>query len=89
MYVDKSDSLDCSYDMIIGRDLLEQLGIDFLFSKGMMIWDNAEVPMKPHGSFHKDNIDAYENEVLFMYDPDTKESERIQQILDDKYTPGD
>ena len=89
MYVDNSPNDKCRYDMIIGRDLLEALGMDFLFSKGIMTWDNAEVPMKPHDSFNNENIDAYENEVLLMHDPDTTESERIQQTLDAKYSPAD
>ena len=29
MYVDESDSKDCSYDMIIGRDLLHELKMGF------------------------------------------------------------
>jgi hypothetical protein len=32
MYVDESDKRLTSYDMIIGRDLLTELGIDLMFS---------------------------------------------------------
>ena len=46
MYVDESDSRLNSYDMIIDRDLLHELGIDLLFSLGVMKWDNATVPMR-------------------------------------------
>ena len=86
MYLDESD-MKCNYDMIVGRDLMDAIGLDILFSKGTMIWDNSEVPMKPYDSF--ENLDQYEQEVMMMHDPDTTESERIQQILDGKYTPAD
>ena len=36
-----------NYDMIIGRDLLTELGIDFSFKKQIITWDTAEIPMKP------------------------------------------
>jgi hypothetical protein len=46
MYVNESDARLNSYDMIIGRDLLHELGIDLLFSLGVIKWDNATVPMR-------------------------------------------
>jgi hypothetical protein len=33
------------YDMIIGDDLMQELGIDLLYSKHVMVWENNEVPM--------------------------------------------
>jgi len=41
IYVDKSDATLNSYDMIIGRYLLHELGIDLLFSLGVMKWDKV------------------------------------------------
>ena len=46
-----------SYDMIIGRDVMEFLGIDIQFSKKEVEWDNAIVPFKDqdevqNGIFH-------------------------------------
>jgi hypothetical protein len=32
-YVDDSDPETCRYDMIIGRDLMHEIGMDILFSK--------------------------------------------------------
>ena len=46
MFVDETDQQLNNYDMIIGRDLLHELGIDLLFSEGVMKWDNATVPMR-------------------------------------------
>ena len=43
--VDETDTLSSRYDMIMGRDLLEELGINFLFKEHLMEWDNATTPM--------------------------------------------
>jgi hypothetical protein len=45
-YVDGSDDNLSRYDMIIGRDLIQELKIDFLFSAKLMVWDNASTPMR-------------------------------------------
>ena len=44
-YVDDSTETLNQYDMIIGRDLITELGIDFLFSEGTMTWDHATTHM--------------------------------------------
>ena len=88
-YVDESSSLNSRYDMIIGRDLLKELGMDFLFSQDLMEWDGATVPMRSIDWLHHSNLDAYEAEIYTMHDPETTEAERIQAILDGKYTPAD
>ena len=44
-FVDETDKLSSRYDMIIGRDLLDELGMNFLFSSNLMEWDNASTPM--------------------------------------------
>ena len=62
-------------DMIIGRDLLEFLGIDIKFSDQTVEWDSAVMPFKDvddaTGSFHVDEppqvVDA---------------SDRLKKILD-------
>ena len=46
MYVDESDARLNTYDLIIGRDLLHELRIFFLFNLGFMKWENATVPMR-------------------------------------------
>ena len=84
MYVDESDKEESRYDMIIGRDLLTELGIEFSFKKGTMSWDGAEVHMKDNALFDtSDNI-----EEIFNSEP-ISEAERIQQIVDAKYCPAD
>ena len=34
------------YDMIIGRDLLTELGVDINFSTSTCSWDNSVIPMR-------------------------------------------
>jgi hypothetical protein len=45
-YVDESDDNLSRYDMIIGRDLIRELKMNFLFSEKLMVWDNASTPMR-------------------------------------------
>ncbi len=88
-YVDNTDKLTSRYDMIIGRDLISELGMTFRFDTLMMEWDNATTPMIDPCMFCEELIDDLENEILYMHDPDTMEAERIQAILDAKYCPAD
>ncbi len=89
MYVDESDKRLNSYDMIIGRDLLTELGIDLMFSSGEMKWEQAIVPMRDPAQLRPSEIDAFENEIYSMHDPDTTDAARIQSIIDVKYAPQD
>ena len=75
--------------MIIDRDLLKELGMNFLFSTNLMEWDNVSTPMLDPDLFDQDNLDELANELLYMHDPDTTEAERIQDILDAKYCKAD
>ena len=89
MYVDESDTRLNSYDMIIGRDLLTELGIDLLFSTGEMKWAQASVPMRDPSQLQASQLDALENEVYSMHDPVTTDAAWIQSIIDVKYAPQD
>ena len=86
-YVDDNSSLQSRYDLIIGRDMLNELGIDFLFSTGQMCWDNATVYMRSPDSF--DNIDSLEEEILLAQEELNFDADRIQEIIDSKYSPQD
>jgi len=72
-----------AYDMIIGRDVLTDLGIDIRFSNNTVEWDNSEIPMKDVDldcaeSYHVADADAADDAI-----------ERIKRILDAKYEPAD
>ena len=65
--------------MIIGRDLLMELGIDISFSKSQVQWDKHIIPLK--------NIDCTENDSYHVREEGTLDeaTTRIKQILDAKY----
>ena len=88
-YVDESDPDSCLYDMIIGRDLMIELGIDICFSTAEIKWDNASIPMVSVDQLRDANIDGFEKEILYSQDPDTTDAERIQNIVESKYCPAD
>ena len=75
--------------MIIGRDLISELGMTFHLVTLMMEWDNATTPMVDPCMFCDELIDDLEHEILYMHDPNTMEAERIQAFLDAKYCPAD
>ena len=47
---DMTNPENAQYDMIMGTDLLESLGIDLLFSKKLATWDDLHIPMKNCGT---------------------------------------
>ena len=71
------------YDMIIGMDLLKELGIDILNSTQSIKWDTAEIPMR---SRHSTVEDAY-----FIAEPEAVQeaTSRLTKILDAKYEKAD
>lgn len=88
MCVDETNNLS-NYDMIIGRDLMVELGIDIKFSTGEMTWDNSSIPLRDVNCLSDENIDQLEKEIFFMEDPDTIDADRIQEIITAKYSPAD
>jgi hypothetical protein len=45
--VDKSNTKPISYYLIIGRDLMHEIGIDTCFSAAEGRSDNASIPLQP------------------------------------------
>ncbi len=71
------------YDLIIGRDLLSELGFMLNFKTQTVEWDEIEIPMKrenstPERSFHIKDSDAIDSAT-----------ERIKGILEAKYEAAD
>ena len=72
-----------AYDIIIGRDLLTELGIEMSFKEMTVTWDQRSINMKPHDCqvethYHIDDS-ASINEA----------TDRIKEILDAKYEKAD
>ena len=68
-----------NYDIIIGRDTLQELGITLDFSNGTVTWNNSTISMKlPNCNL---------TEHYFINDPSNVEeaSDRMKRILDTKY----
>jgi Reverse transcriptase (RNA-dependent DNA polymerase)/Retroviral aspartyl protease len=72
-----------NYDMIIGRDLLQELGIVLHFGDQTIAWDNALTPMKNHASISNNDLVATESETGAIADA----TERMNKILEAKYAP--
>ena len=72
------------YDMIIGRDMLEFLGIDIKFSDLTVSWDGAVMPFKDAGS-------ADVSALFHVDDPQIVNDahDRLKKILDAKYEAAD
>ena len=73
----------CSYDMIIGQNLLEFLGIYLLFSKKAIAWSNAMIPFKDVSGMSPGLYYIRESSTV------TAATNRIKEILDEKYQPAD
>jgi len=72
-----------AYDMIIGRDILSDLGIKFDFTDSTMEWDGATIPMR--------SSDVERPQVYLMGEPESMmdAAERLKDILDAKYEAAD
>jgi len=72
-----------AYDMIIGRDILTDLGIDIRFSTETIEWDDSQIPFK--------DMDAHIHQSYHVDDPHAVDeaSERLKHILDAKYEAAD
>ena len=47
----RNQSSPRQYDMLIGSDLMQALGIDIKYTTKVIQWENVEVPMKPRGFY--------------------------------------
>ena len=70
-----------NYDMIIGLDLLTELGIQLSFEDQTITWDDSTIPMK--------SFDAQVQTAYHVEDNDIVEAamDRIKRIQDAKYAP--
>ena len=61
-----------AHDMIIGRDVLSDLGIDLRFSNQTIEWDESQIPFK--------NIDATLEEAFHIDDPELLDNTKSPHI---------
>ena len=67
------------FDMIIGHDLLSELGITLNFKTNSIQWDDIEIQMKPEDAELKTHFHIADSPTL------DDATERIKNILDAKY----
>ena len=70
-----------NYDMIIGRDLLEELGINIQFSDGTIEWDDAQLPMRSPNITQAESFLTEDNEGKLAM----QAAKRLREILEAKY----
>ena len=69
------------YDMIIGWDILEFLGVDIKFSNITIKWANASIPFRDTTSKYKDAYHIQDSKSV------AESTKRIKEILKAKYEP--
>ena len=86
-HVDDRSESSSTYDMIIGQDLLGELGIILNFNDKTVTWDTETIPMKDRGTLttQESLIEVY----LTTNEPQTlvDEFSRSTKILVAKYKP--
>jgi hypothetical protein len=86
-HIDNRSKLSSTYDMIIGRDLLGELGIILNFNDHTVTWDTDTIPMKDRGTLNTQEaiLEVYlaSNEPKSLVD----EYLRSTKILDAEYKP--
>ena len=68
-----------NYDLILGRDILHELGIIFSFANKTTTWQEVSISMKPQ------NCSVKEFFVIKESCPIRKTTKTIKQILDAEY----
>ncbi len=81
MYINDSTT-DFNYDMIIGRDLLKELGMLLDFGTETMIWQDIMVPMKNPNVTMEESYHIWDASVPLEHD-------QVHNIMDAKYEQAD
>jgi hypothetical protein len=70
------DNSESSNDLIIGMDLIQTLGIDVHNSSKMVVWDQLQVPCKPHDYFSSNLFQtALQDQMVSSFDEHKAEEE--------------
>ncbi len=71
------------FDMIIGRDIMRDLGMDVKFSTNTIEWDNSEIPLRDSESTVQEHFHITESDSM------SDATDRLRSILDAKYEAAD
>jgi len=86
MHVDETPSGVSNYDIILGRDLLTNIGVDILFSSQQVTWENASIPMRDPEIFRKSESTWLDHTMFAL---EAVDEEFIQRMTEEKYSPAD
>ena len=73
---------DMSYDLIIGQDLMQEMGIDILNSSKTIKCDDQEINMHPCSTTITEVMQSTDDPPAIQ-----AETKRISETLDTKYEP--
>ena len=68
-----------NYDLILGRDVLHELGIVFNFENKTVTWQKVSIPMKLPDCIAKEFFAIKESHPIYLV------TKRIKQILEAEY----
>ena len=85
----KMDPKEAQYDMIVGTDLMNELGIDISFSKQKIIWAGATLPMRPRRILTSRKQLKYFYEMTMEATVLEEAEQRQNKILDTNYEATD
>jgi hypothetical protein len=89
-HVDETTPADkAQYDVIIGSDLLEDLGIDLKYSDQTITWDGTSIPMKERGTLTDSGVTEMLYHTATMAPILKRAEERQSRILDADYSAVD
>ena len=75
----------CKYDMIIGSNLMDAIGIDIMCSTNSVVWGDHSLPMKPKMVYEEPEL----NEMWFQDLFESHPAQKLVKMLDNDYTPAD
>ena len=86
-HVDNTPARDSQYDMILGMDLMNELGLDIQCSTGTLQWGERSTPLKDRHEFHNEQVHSLEE--VYESNSLNESTERRNRILDAKYEKAD
>jgi hypothetical protein len=82
---DSTDASNTAYDMMIGRDMMNEESFDISFTNHDIPWEGISIPMKTHGTVTNREV-AHELMLTTNEGKRLKDStSRAERILDSNY----
>jgi hypothetical protein len=88
-HIDVRSESSRTHDMIIGQDILRELGIIMNFNNHTVTWDTDTIPMKDRDACSLSSVEALIEVYMIVNKPQTLRDEYSQdtEILDAEYKP--